>query len=101
MGIRALAAIIYGILSLVGGIIGYAQARSLPSLVAGIISGVLLIIGAIAHQQGAAWGLTLAIVVTIALVITFAVRFWKTRKFMPAGFMCLAGIVALIAMFFA
>jgi uncharacterized membrane protein (UPF0136 family) len=101
MGVRALTAIVYGILALIGGIIGYVQARSLPSLVAGIISGVLLIIGAIAHQQGADWGLPLSIVVTIALVITFAVRFWKTRKFMPAGFMLLAGIAALIALFFA
>jgi uncharacterized membrane protein (UPF0136 family) len=98
MGLRSLAAIVYGILAVVGGIIGYTQARSLPSLVAGIISGILLIVGSVAHQQGAAWGLPLAIGVTIALVITFAVRFWKTRKFMPAGLMLIAGIVALLIM---
>lgn len=101
MGLRSLAVIVYGILALVGGIVGYAQARSMPSLVAGVISGILLIVGGIAHHQGADWGMVLSIIVTIVLVITFAVRFWKTRKFMPAGFMLLAGIIALIAMLFA
>jgi uncharacterized membrane protein (UPF0136 family) len=98
MGLRSLAAIVYGILALVGGVLGYAQARSMPSLVAGVISGILLLVGGIAHQQGLGWGLPLSIVVTIVLVITFAVRFWKTRKFMPAGFMLLTGIVALLLM---
>jgi uncharacterized membrane protein (UPF0136 family) len=39
-----IAAIAYGILSICGGIIGYVQAQSKPSLISGTISGLLLIL---------------------------------------------------------
>lgn len=35
--------IVFGVLTLIGGIIGYAKAKSLPSLIAGTISGLVLI----------------------------------------------------------
>lgn len=40
-------------------------------------------------------GLILATVITSVLVIVFAIRLMKTRKFMPAGLMSLLGIVSL------
>ena len=39
--------IVFGILTLVGGIIGYAKVKSLPSLVAGILYGIALIVAGI------------------------------------------------------
>lgn len=45
--------------------------------------------------QGQTWGLILAAVVTTVLVVFFAFRLAKTRKFMPAGLMIILGIVAL------
>lgn len=93
-----IAAIAYGILVIVGGIMGYAQARSKASLISGIISGILLIFGGILQLQGQAWGLTLAIIVSAILVVVFTIRFVKTRKFMPAGLMTILGIIALAVM---
>jgi len=90
-----IAAIAYGILALVGGIIGYVQAQSKASLVSGSISSLLLILGGVMQLQGQAWGLILASVVTAVLVIVFVIRFAKTRKFMPAGLMIVLGLVAL------
>ncbi len=90
-----IAAIAYGILALVGGIIGYVQAQSKASLVSGSISSLLLILGGVMQLQGQAWGLILASVVTAVLVIVFVIRFTKTRKFMPAGLMIVLGLVAL------
>lgn len=98
MDLVTLAAIGYGILAGVGGILGYTKARSQMSLISGLISGILLIIGGIAHQQNLGWGFPLSVAVTIALIAIFAVRFTKTRKFMPAGLMVVAGVLALIAM---
>lgn len=98
MDLNSIAAIAYGILSVVGGIIGYAQAGSKPSLIAGVVSGIVLVVGGIAHQDGTRWGLPLAMIVAGILVVVFAVRLWKTRKFMPAGLMLAAGLVALIIM---
>lgn len=95
MGLPVVAAIVYGLLAGLGGILGYVKARSQTSLISGLISGILLIISGIAQQQGATWGLPMAIGVTIVLIIVFAIRFAKTRKFMPAGLMVIAGILAL------
>ena len=92
------AAIAYGILAIVGGIIGYVQAKSKASLISGIVSGLLLIIAGVMQLQGQGLGLILAIVVTIALIIVFAMRLAKTRKFMPAGLMTALGVAALVVM---
>ena len=92
------AAIAYGILAIVGGIIGYVQAKSKASLISGIISGLLLVTAGVMQLQGQGLGLILAIVVTIALIIVFALRLAKTRKFMPAGLMTALGVAALVVM---
>lgn len=94
-----IAASLYGILSIIGGIIGYKSAGSKVSLISGTISGLLLLVAAYVQFQGQTWGLTLAAIITSILVIVFAVRFGKTRKFMPAGLMVGLGVAALIAMF--
>ncbi len=91
-----IAAFAYGVLALVGGIIGYAQAKSTASLISGIVSGVLLIAAGVLQRQGMAWGGILAAVITAVLVVVFIVRLIKTRKFMPAGLMIIAGAIALI-----
>ena len=98
MNLTIIAAIIYGLLALIGGIYGYLKAQSKASLISGIISGALLIFSAILQLQGQAWGLTLAIVVTGILVIVFGIRLVKTSKFMPAGLMVVLGIASLVIM---
>lgn len=98
MTLGIIAAIAYGILAIVGGIIGYVQARSKASLISGSISGLLLLFGAAMRSQGQDWGSILAIVVTVVLVIVFAMRLAKTRKFMPAGLMTVLGVAALVVM---
>ena len=96
MGIGAVVAIAYGILAAVGGIIGYRQAGSKPSLVSGLISGTLLIIGGVLNAIGQTGGYWLSLIVTILLIIVFAIRLVKTKKVMPAGVMLGAGVVTLI-----
>jgi uncharacterized membrane protein (UPF0136 family) len=93
-----IAAIAYGALAIIGGIMGYAQAQSKMSLISGGISGVLLIIGGVLQLQGQSGGLILATVVTAVLILVFGIRLAKTRKFMPAGLMMLLGVPALAAM---
>lgn len=93
-----LAAIAYGILAIVGGIIGYVQAQSKPSLISGTISGLLLIFAGVMQLQGQGWGLIIATIVTAVIVIVFTIRLTKTRKFMPAGLMIVLGVAALMVM---
>ncbi|RZM76581.1 TMEM14 family protein [Leptolyngbya iicbica] len=90
---------IYAVLSMVGGVIGYQKAGSKPSLISGVITGVLLLIAGVGLLQAAVWGSWLAIAVSLLLVITFIIRLIKTRKFMPAGLMVIVGVATLIALF--
>ena len=88
----------YGILALIGGIMGYMKVKSRLSLVSGVISGLLLIIATIFQYQGIPWSLTLAQLVTGILILVFLLRLIKTQKFMPAGLMLIAGIAAMIGL---
>lgn len=99
MNFSIVAVFAYGILAIVGGIIGYMQANSKVSLISGTISGLLLVIAGFFQLQGQGWAAILAAVVTAILVVVFAVRFAKTRKFMPAGLMVILGIVTLVVSF--
>jgi uncharacterized membrane protein (UPF0136 family) len=98
MSIGIVATIAYGILAILGGIIGYRSASSKVSLISGSISGLSLLIAAVLQLQGQSWGLILATVVTAFLLVVFMFRLAKTRKFMPAGLMSILGIVALAVM---
>lgn len=99
MTIAIIMTFIYAVLSIVGGIIGYKQAGSVQSMISGIVTGVLLIVGGIAMIQGQLWGAWLAAAVTLLLLIVFIFRLIKTRRFMPAGLMTIAGVVTLITLF--
>ncbi|WP_375473933.1 TMEM14 family protein [uncultured Nostoc sp.] len=98
MNLGIVAAFAYGILAIVGGVIGYIQAKSRVSLLSGSISGLLLILAAYFQLQGQTWGAILALLVTAVLVVIFAFRLIKTRKFMPAGLMTILGLLALAVM---
>ncbi|KYC41270.1 hypothetical protein WA1_22665 [Scytonema hofmannii PCC 7110] len=98
MTLGIVAALAYGILVILGGMIGYFKSNSTASLVSGSLSGVLLIFAAFVQFQGQSWGVILASSVTAVLVVFFAFRLAKTRKFMPAGLMITLGALALAIM---
>lgn len=98
MILSVVSAILYGVLAIVGGIIGYRKAGSKISLFSGVISGLLLIISGLVVLQGKTWGLTLGATVVGILVIVFAFRLVKTRKIMPAGLMTVLGLLVLLLM---
>ena len=92
----ALATLIYGILVGLGGLIGYLKAKSKPSLIAGGVSGVLLIAGAIAGLWE--WDRAPVVNLTLAalLLVLFAARFARKKKFMPAGLLAGLSLVVLV-----
>ncbi|NDJ25414.1 hypothetical protein GS682_28005 [Nostoc sp. B(2019)] len=98
MNLGMIATLAYGILAIAGGIIGYIQANSQVSLISGSISGLLLLFAAYFQLQGQTWALILAVLVTSVLVVVFAFRLIKTRKFMPAGLMTILGMLTLAVM---
>jgi uncharacterized membrane protein (UPF0136 family) len=62
----------YGVISLVGGLVGYIKAGSRASLIAGGLSGLLLIGSAVLAMNRPLLGLTLASLISLALVARFA-----------------------------
>ncbi len=102
MKMAAIALISYGVLALGGGIMGYVKSQSLVSLISGIISGILLCGAGGLELSGIEFGgfdigKYLGITIAAILVLVFIVRLIKTRKFMPAGIMIIAGIATLSA----
>lgn len=100
MNFGVIMAIAYGLLAIVGGLMGYRKAASKVSLISGLISGLLLLLSGLLYAQGNPLGHILAAIVTTLLIIVFIIRLTKTRKFMPAGLMTAVGIVALIGIVF-
>lgn len=96
--IAACTTLAYGILAIVGGVIGYKQAGSQVSLLSGLISGLLLLVGSYLLFAGSAIGPTLSAIVSILLIVVFVIRLAKTRKFMPAGLMIILGLINMAAL---
>lgn len=93
-----LAALLYGLLNIVGGVMGYVKSKSKISLIMGCAFGALLVVSAIAAFQGQLIGLNLATVITGVLVVVFGIRWVKTKKVMPAGLMVGLGAIALLTL---
>jgi uncharacterized membrane protein (UPF0136 family) len=88
--------LIFGALTILGGIIGYVKAGSLPSIIAGSITGVLLIIAGALLRQHRAAGLATAFVISLLLAAQFVPKFIRTAKVMPAGLMSILSVIGLI-----
>ena len=99
MQTSALIVIVYGLLVLAGGVMGYVKAKSLPSLISGILFGVLLLISGVGIQEGAKLSFAIALALTVVLMLIMGLRFVKSKKFMPAGLITLlSAITALLLM---
>jgi uncharacterized membrane protein (UPF0136 family) len=88
--------IVFGLLTIVGGVIGYVKAGSTASIIAGSICGVLLLVAVFLLPQHLALGLTLAAVISIALAGRFVPAFIKTGHVMPAGLMSVLSVIGVI-----
>lgn len=88
--------IVFGALTIVGGIIGYVKAGSLPSIIAGAITGVLLLIAGSLLSSHRSIGLATAFAVSLLLAVQFVPKFIRTAKVMPAGLMSILSVIGLI-----
>jgi uncharacterized membrane protein (UPF0136 family) len=89
--------IIFGILTIAGGVVGYVKAGSVASIIAGSITGVLLLVAAFLLPERRAIGLATAFIVSLLLIAQFAPKFIRTGRVMPAGMMSVLSVIGLIA----
>ena len=86
---------IYILLLLAGGLIGFLKAGSKVSLITSAAAAAALILTAIPGLLGPGLARGLADAIMAALLVVFAIRLSKTRKFMPSGLMLAVTAVAL------
>jgi uncharacterized membrane protein (UPF0136 family) len=86
---------IYIVFLLAGGLIGYLKAKSIVSLVTSLVFAALLALAAMPgiFQPGFARNLTN--ILMAVLLVVFAIRFVKTKKFMPSGLLIVVTALAL------
>jgi uncharacterized membrane protein (UPF0136 family) len=85
---------IYGVLLIIGGIMGYVKAKSVPSVVAGVVCGLIaLFLGA-----NYTWHLAPYAALILALVLIFLMgrRYVRTRKAMPALLIVVLSVIVAI-----
>ena len=88
--------IVFGILTIAGGIVGYVKAGSVVSIIAGSISGILLLVAAWLMPDRQAAGLIVALIVSVLLAGQFVPKFFSTHKVMPAGLMSVLSAIGII-----
>ncbi|HXK61752.1 MAG TPA: TMEM14 family protein [Acidobacteriota bacterium] len=96
MKIAAISTLIYGFLVLAGGVFGYLQAKSVPSLIAGTICGVLILVAGGYMWAGSIPAAYVAGALALLLALFFAYRLTSTGKFMPGGMMLALSFVAVV-----
>ena len=88
--------IVFGVLTILGGIVGYVKAGSVASIIAGSITGVLLLVTAFVLPEHRMVGLATALIVSLLLAAQFIPRFLQTGRVMPAGIMSVLSAIGVI-----
>ena len=88
---------VFGVLTIAGGVAGYVKAGSVASIIAGSITGVLLLVAAFLLPEHRAIGLATAFIISLLLAAQFAPKFIRTGRVMPAGMMSILSVIGVIA----
>jgi len=96
MDVTRLYFLIFGALTILGGVIGYVKAGSVPSIIAGAITGVLLLVAGALLPEHRAAGLATAFIVSFLLAAQFMPKFIRTGKVMPAGLMSILSVIGIV-----
>jgi uncharacterized membrane protein (UPF0136 family) len=86
----------YGLLTMVGGVIGYVSAGSQVSLIAGLGSGAILLLATYLRHRFAGLSAVILALTSALLLAKFGTDFLAAGKFMPAGLMSALSAVALL-----
>jgi uncharacterized membrane protein (UPF0136 family) len=89
--------IVFGVLTVAGGVVGYVKAGSVASVIAGSITGVLLLVAAFLLPEHRAIGLATAFIISLLLAAQFVPKFIRTGRVMPAGIMSILSVIGVIA----
>ncbi len=92
--------LIYGILLAVGGVMGYVKKDSMASLIAGGISGIVVVGSAVAMMKGSySTGWWISLIVALLLLGRFGgVALTKGFEMMPGGLVIILSVIVIAAL---
>jgi len=90
----------YALLMVLGGVIGHKVGKSKASLIAGTVSGGLLLVALGWSFGNLTAGLWIGVGISILLTLVFFLRVRKTRKVMPSGVLLVVSLAALFALLY-
>jgi uncharacterized membrane protein (UPF0136 family) len=88
--------LIFGALTIIGGAIGYAKAGSLASIIAGTVTGVLLLVAGWIFPTNRMMGIVIGLIISFLLAAQFIPKFIRTGKAMPAGLMSILSVIGIV-----
>ncbi|MCO8121536.1 TMEM14 family protein [Stieleria sp. TO1_6] len=91
---------VFGAFVVFGGVMGYVKAASKASLIAGSITGGLLLLAAFLISRGMTAGAILGIVVSLVLISQFGPSLRKKFKLMPNLLMVVLGSITVGTLLF-
>jgi uncharacterized membrane protein (UPF0136 family) len=98
MSLGQIVLLVYALLMLVGGFIGYRAAGSSASLFAGAGSAVVLAAAWVISRTSPVAGFGLGAVTSLVLAIVFGMRLAKTGKMMPSGMLLVVSVLAFLVL---
>lgn len=93
----------FGVVSIVLGILGYVRAKSVASLYAGGLSGILLAASSVMALRREAkpdlfnFGYLICLILSVALLGRFLPLFLKSKKIYPGGIMAILSVLGVVA----
>lgn len=85
---------VYGVLLIVGGAMGYIKAKSVPSLVAGMVCGFIALF--LGYRYTWHFAPHAAFILAVVLIIMMGSRYLRTRKPMPALLIVVLSVIVAI-----
>ena len=95
----AIVILLFGLLVLVGGIVGYTTTGSMASLIAGGVFGLGLLASGVGVLRGKDMGFLMAPILTVLLTVFFGYRFAQSGELTPSGLMAALGLASVILYF--
>ncbi len=99
MVITGIFVLLYGVLVILGGVIGFLKANSLVSLLMGVSFGIVVAVSGYFILQGKTRALYWAFGFSLILLAVFLLRYWQTHAMMPSGMMAILSFIVCVMLF--
>lgn len=99
MRFNGMITVVYALLVVIGGMIGFIKANSVPSLIMGMIFALGLLLSAVAMAKGIKLGYYFAMTLAAILACFFAYRYAISYHILPGGVMAVLSLAFMMTLF--